>query len=36
MVKKQELKFKEIKDRLQLAELYYKAALSMKSKKEYF
>lgn len=35
MTKKEELKLKEIKDRLQLAESYYKAALSMGKKKEY-
>jgi uncharacterized protein (UPF0332 family) len=33
---KKELKLKEIKNRLQLAKTYYKAALLMKKKKEYF
>jgi uncharacterized protein (UPF0332 family) len=36
METKKELKLKEIKNRLQLAKTYYKAALLMKKKKEYF
>ena len=36
MIQKEELKLKEIKERFKLAEAYYKAALSMRNKKEYF